>query len=71
MKKHKKKYISVKLPACGKAYPIDRQGCRKLPNYTSEYLRKHGKKLFNILLHQVPSLVYQELVKQIREKENI
>ena len=71
MTKHKIKYVSVKLPACGNAYPLDKFGCRKIPNYTTEYLRKHGKKLFDILLNNFPSNVYSELVRCIRQKEKI
>jgi len=67
----KKKYVSVKLPACGTVYPLDKYGCRKLPNYTPEYLKKHGRKLFKILLEQVPSNVYSELLKCMRETEKI
>ena len=71
MRYQKKKYVSIKLPACSNAYPLDEHGCRKLPNYTPEYLRKHGKKLFKVLLEQVPSTVYSELLKCIRELEKI
>lgn len=71
MKHQKKKYVSIKLPAYGDAYPLDGNGCRKLPNYTPEYLSKHGKKLFKIILEQVPSKVYSELLRLMREHENI
>ena len=65
----KKKYISIKLPADYSKYPYDRNGCNKLPNYTTEYLKKHGRKLFYILYNKVPSPVYVELVKCIKEVE--
>ena len=71
MKCQKIKYISVKLPACGKAYPLDKHGCKKLPNYTPDYLKKQGEKLFDILLNKVPSKVYSQLLKKMRELENI
>jgi hypothetical protein len=67
----KKRYVSVKLPADHKAYPIDRMGHIKLPNYTVEYLKKHGQKLFNILFNHVPADVYSEVVRLIKETENI
>lgn len=70
MKKRRVKYVSIKLPACGKAYPLDNFGCRKLPDYDADYLKKHGKKLFEILLHKVPANVYSEVVRCIREREN-
>jgi hypothetical protein len=69
MRKRRIKYVSLKLPACGTAYPLDRFGCRKLPPYNADYLKKHGKKLFDILMHKVPATVYSELVRCIREKE--
>lgn len=71
IKKQKKKYISVKLPACDSEYPLDDNGCRKLPDYTPEYLAKHGRKLFKILLEKVPSKLYSELLKCMREQEKI
>jgi hypothetical protein len=69
MSNQNKKYISVKLPACGNEYPLDANGCRKLPDYTPEYLEKHGRKLFKILLERVPSKVYSELLKCMRDHE--
>lgn len=71
MKRQRKKYVSVKLPCSSEAYPLDENGCRKLPNYTPEYLKKHGRKLFKILLEQVPSKVYSELLRLMRDLENI
>ncbi len=71
MKHSKKKYISIKLPAGVDFYPVDRLGHRKLPNYTSDYLKKHGRKLFEILFHQVPSTVYSELIRCIKANEKI
>ncbi len=71
MKFQKKKYVAVKLPASFSAYPLDSDGCKKLPNYTPEYLKKHGEKLFKILLEQVPSKVYSELLRLMREHEKI
>jgi len=71
MKYQRKKYVSVKLPVCGNAYPLDSDGCHKLPNYTPEYLKKHGQKLFKILLEKVPSKVYSELLRLMRELEKI
>lgn len=65
------KYVSIKLPACGTIYPLDQFGCRKLPNYNTEYLKKHGKKLFEILFNKVPNTVYSELLRLIRDKEKI
>ena len=70
-RKQKIKYISIKLPACDDAYPFDRYGCRILPNYTKTYLRKHGKKLFDILLNKVPADVYSQLLEKMREVEKI
>lgn len=67
--KQRIKYISVKLPASITSYPFNDVGSRKLPDYTPEYLRKHGRKLFNILLSDVPSTLYGELINCIREKE--
>lgn len=74
MTKAKKKrqpveYVSVKIPASILAYPCDEMGCRQLPNYTPDYLKRHGRKLFRILLNNVPSTVYGELIKCIREQE--
>ncbi len=71
MKYQKKKYVSVKLPAAGNAYPLDSDGCRELPNYTADYLKKHGEKLFKIILEKVPSKVYSELLRLMRAHENI
>ena len=71
MRKQKKKYVLIKLPACSDVYPVDKHGCVKLPNYTPEYLKKHGQKLFRVLFEKVPSKVYSELLKLIREHENI
>lgn len=70
-KKQRKKYVSVKLPAHGRSYPLDTFGCHKLPDYTAEYLKKHGQKLFKILTTKVPSKVYSEVLKLIRELEKI
>jgi len=71
-RKHpRKRYVSVKLPRCGNAYPLDENGCHKLPNYTPEYLKKHGEKLFKILVEKVPSKVYAEVLRLMRELENI
>lgn len=68
-KKQKTKYVSVKLPACGSSYPLDSFGCRKHPHYSPEYLKKHGRKLFDILFNRVPSTVYSELIRCIKEQE--
>jgi len=70
-RRQKKKYVSIKLPCSGDAYPLDENGCRKLPDYTPEYLRKHGKKLFKILVEQVPSKVYAEVLRLMRDLENL
>lgn len=67
--KHKVKYVSIKLPACGTAYPLDTFGCRKLPNYSAEYLRKHARKLHRILRDKVPGTLYSEIVKCIKAEE--
>jgi hypothetical protein len=67
----KKRYVSVRLPAKNKAYPLDRYGSRRLPNYTKPYLQKHGRKLFEVLFDEVPSTVYMELVECIRKHEKI
>ena len=71
MKKHKVKYISIKLPASHEAYQRDSMGSRKIPEYTDAYLRKHGKKLFETLLERVPAAVYSELVNCIKKQENL
>jgi len=63
------KFVSIKLPACGTAYPLDAFGCRKLPNYTPEYLRKHAMKLHKILRNKVPGTLYSELLKQMKSEE--
>lgn len=68
-KKQRKQYVSVKLPACAQLYPLDKNGCRKLPNYDKEYLQKHGRKLFDILFNRVPSTVYSELIRCIKENK--
>lgn len=68
-KKQKIKYISIKLPLSIRAYPCNETGCQQLPEYTIEYLRRHGRKLFNVLLNKVPATVYSELIKCIREQE--
>ncbi len=70
MKYAKKKYVSIKLPADQSAYPVDKMGHQKLPNYTTEYLKKHGRKLFHVLFNKVAAPVYSELVKRIKEVEN-
>lgn len=70
-KKRKIRYVSVKLPVCGSEYPLDAEGCHKIPGYTSEYLRKHGKKLFDLLMNRVPATTYSELVRCIKERENL
>ena len=69
MKKQRVKYVSVKLPACDTAYPLDKHGCRKLPSYTPKYLKQHAKKLFDILMNDVPATLYSELVRIIKQKE--
>jgi len=63
------KFVSIKLPACGTAYPLDAFGCRKLPNYSAEYLRGHARKLHRILRDKVPGTLYGELVKCIKVEE--
>ena len=63
------KFISVKLPACGMAYPLDAFGCRKLPNYTTAYLRKRANILHNILRNKVPGTFYSELLKLMKAEE--
>ena len=63
------KFVSIKLPACGTAYPLDAFGCRKLPNYTAEYLRNHARKLHKILRDKVPGTLYSELLKQMKCEE--
>ena len=70
MKSHKIKYVSVKLPAAADAYPIDKHGCKKLPDYTTDYLKKHAKKLFKILMNKVPMTVYSEFVRCVKEHDN-
>ena len=67
MRKRKIKYISIKLPACNNAYPLDKYGCHKMPAYTPQYLKKHGRKLFYILMNKVPSSVYSELTRCIKK----
>jgi len=69
-RRQKIKFVSIKLPACGMAYPLDAFGCRKLPDYTADYLRKHAVKLHSILLNKVPGTLYSELVKCIKFEEN-
>ena len=71
MKHVRKRYVSVKLPADHAAYPVDRMGHQKLPNYTPEYLKKHGRKLFHILFHKVAAPVYSELIRCIKEVEDL
>jgi hypothetical protein len=71
MKRPKIKYVSIKLPADINAYPVDKSGSPKLPNYTSKYLRNYGRKLFNILLNKIPSSIYTELVRCIKQKEKL
>lgn len=71
MAKKKIKYVSIKLPACGTVYPLDEFGCRQLPDYNAEYLKKHGRKLFKVLFDKVPGTVYTELLRLIKEKENL
>ena len=68
-RKQKIRYVSIKLPACGNAYPLDKLGCRKLPNYTREYLKKHARKLANILHTKVPPDVCSELMRFLEQKE--
>ena len=69
-RRQKIKFVSIKLPACGMAYPLDAFGCRKLPDYTPEYLKRHAVKLHNVLLNKVPGTLYSELVKCIKFEEN-
>ena len=71
MRKQKIKYVSIKLPADGSAYPLDKFGYHKLPNYSVKYLKAHAKKLFDILMNKVPAGVYSELVLCIKQKENL
>ena len=71
MKKQRIKYVSVKLPANSDAYPIDSFGSRRLPNYSSAYLKERGKKLFETLLIQVPATLYSEVVRCIKQQENL
>lgn len=66
---HKVKFISIKLPACGSVYPFNTFGCRKIPDYSDEYLREHGRKLHRILWSKVPGRLYSELVKCIKDEE--
>lgn len=63
------KYVSFKLPACGTAYSLDKFGCRRLPDYTREYLKKHARKLANILHTKVPADVCSELIRILEQKE--
>jgi hypothetical protein len=69
-RRQKTRYVSVKLPASSAAYPRDRLGNPRLPKYTKNYLRRHGKKIFNILFRKVPSTIYSELIECIREHDN-
>ena len=68
-RKQKIRYVSIKLPACGNAYPLDKLGCRRLPDYTREYLKKHARKLANILHTKVPADVCSELIRILEQKE--
>jgi hypothetical protein len=70
-RKRKVKYVSIKLPVCGSEYPLDSHGCFMMPNYTPEYLKKHGKKLFDFLMNRVPATTYSELVRCIKECEKL
>lgn len=65
------KYISIKLPACSKFYPLDKSGCFKLPEYDVKYLKKHGKKLFDILMNKVPASILYELIDCLRQNKEI
>lgn len=58
------KYWSIKLPKDGLSY---KDG--EFPQYTREYLQKHGRKLFELLMNHVPAEVYNEMVKQIKARE--
>jgi hypothetical protein len=63
------KFISIKLPASGELYPLDGFGCRKLPNYTTEYLRKRARLFHNILRNKVPGTFYSELLRLMKAEE--
>lgn len=67
MKKQRIKYISIKLPACSVAYPLDEIGNRNLPNYTPSYLKNNAKKLVEILINKVPSTIYSEVITLIKD----
>ena len=69
MGRRKIRYVSVKLPRDSKAYPLDRVGNFILPNYSLDYLKKRGRKLFDILMNKVPAAIYSELIRCIRERE--
>ena len=63
------KFVSIKLPACGTAYPLDTFGCRKLPDYTTKYLRKRANILHYVLRNKVPGTLYSELIKLMKAEE--
>ena len=69
--KHKIRYVSIKLPACWREYPLDNNGCRKIPEYTTAYLEKHGRKVFKALINDTPATVYSEVLRCFREKEKL
>ncbi len=68
-RKQRIKFVSIKLPACGTAYPLDAFGCRKLPNYTVDYLKRRARILHNVLRHKVPGTLYSELLKIMKSEE--
>ena len=56
---------------CNNHYPMDKFGCYKLPDYTKEYLKKHGKKLFEILMNNVPATILSELIVCLEKNKEI
>ena len=72
MKRQRIKYKIVKLPSTIQSYfgneTIDRF---LLPKYTTLYLKKRAKILFDVLYKETPSPLYKELVELIKIKENL
>lgn len=70
-KKNPIRYISIKLPAAAPHYPMDETGVKNLPNYTPQYLKRHGAKLFKLLMNDVPSTLYGELVRLMKAAKEL
>ena len=67
IKNTKIKYISFKIPASISSY---REEDTVPLTYTEKYLKKHAKKLCDILYTKVPSTVYQEVINILKIKTN-